>query len=171
MNCVVNYFPVTARFISISNSPQSSQSLMLKVIEISLGSAIISVSLWFYMIQFPYLYNKLGHNCLSLILATAKLYYQVIVIPCSVQFVVSTIRSEGIISVGPLISLVAIFLNNYVVLPKVFKAGIPIKSDAKLSIGDLLQSCADSGFWHKLALFLTLVMALGCVVNLLLLVE
>ena len=144
---------------------------MLKVIEISLGSSIISISLWFFLIQFPFLYNKWGHNCLALIFATAKLYYQIMLIPCSIQFVISTIRTEGKISVGPLLALVSIFLNTYVVLPKVYKAGIPTTSEEKLPIVDLLQSCADRGFWHKLALFLTGAMALGCGINLLLLMD
>jgi len=149
---------------------------MLLLLETVVSSSIIAITIWFFFIQSPFLFSKLGRKkFVPIMMQMTSLYFSTIFITCVVLFLLSLINSNFNIKIGSSVSLIAVTINKFLVVPNALAAG---KRSVSERDGEESHSTVDFAVqggsktetkgWHQSVVAFVLLMTGGCILNLLL---
>lgn len=142
--------------------------------ETVVASSIVAITVWFFFIQSPFLFNHLGRaKFVPIMMAITKVFFKFILIPCIIQFLLAIARTDGGIALGPLVCLSGICINYFIIVPNALKAGLRSTKERNAeennSVKDFVVeggSKTETAFWHRLVIVFTLVMVAGSALNL-----
>lgn len=141
----------------------------------------IGVTLWFFFIQSPALIKTMGKDkFIPLQMRLVIVLFKTLTITIVVIFAASLIHETSFLSAPVLfagLSLLAVLINKFWVLPRALKAGGRARKDSS-SRGDQISATKfaslgagqASKFWHRMVVFFVLLMVSGLIPHLLLLV-
>uniref|UniRef100_A0A7S3LMA9 TMEM205-like domain-containing protein n=1 Tax=Aplanochytrium stocchinoi TaxID=215587 RepID=A0A7S3LMA9_9STRA len=152
---------------------------LLQLLELMVSSGIAFISIWFFFIQSPSLFKRLGRQkFVPIMMHLTKLFFKVMVVLNATVSVLSIVRSRLVFhepsTVAALFAMVSTLINMFIVVPRALAAGkrsFMDKDDNTTSVQDFaIDGASKSGtkFLHQTVVAFVLGMVGGQVIHLLL---
>lgn len=93
------------------------------LLDLAISSGIVFVTVWFFFVQSPFLFSRMGRQkFVPIMMQIMQLYFKFVLALNVLVFLVS-LYAHGTIVITTLVALVATLINLFVIVPKALKRG------------------------------------------------